>query len=103
MSRSQRLKGVNAERELVRYFRDVRGYHARRVPLSGALAHEKGDVIIEVPALDGDGVNRTTFEAKVRKDGFKQLYDWIDGHDALAIRADRKGWLIVTRVEDWEP
>lgn len=57
------------------------------MPLSGSAGGTfAGDVI--VPGL-GKG------EVKRRKGGFKQLYDWLEGRDFLAIRADYKDWLIV--------
>jgi hypothetical protein len=57
-----------------------------RVPLSGAAGGSyTGDVV-------ADGV---LFECKARKDGFKQIYQWLEGVDAVALRADRKGWLVV--------
>jgi hypothetical protein len=41
-------------------------------------------------------------ESKVKADGFKLLYRWLDDDASiLALRADRKGWLIVQRLEDW--
>lgn len=57
-----------------------------RVPLSGAAGGSyTGDV-------EGLGMR---WEVKIRKDGFKELYKWMDGKDALAVRADRKEWLVV--------
>lgn len=57
-----------------------------KVPLSGAAGGSfVGDVV-------GMGM---VWECKVRKDGFKQLYSWMDGKDALAIKADRKEWMVV--------
>lgn len=61
-----------------------------RVPLSGAAG---GSYIGDVKGL---GI---TWEVKVRKDGFKQLYGWLEKVDALAVKADRKRWLIIIPVD----
>lgn len=84
--KSPRRKGDNGERELCKLL------GGERVPLSGSQGGSfSGDVIL--PYL-GRG------EVKRRKDGFKQLYAWLEGNDFLAVRADKKGWLIVLRAED---
>lgn len=84
MSASQRRKGYERERE----FAQLIG--GSRVPLSGAAGGEyAGDV-------KGLGL---LWEVKARKDGFKQLYGWLDGKDALAVRADRRPWLVVMPLE----
>src|SRR5690606_1428297 len=83
--RSVKRKGTEAEREFAKKI----GGH--RVPLSGATQEYKGDV-------EGLGL---TWEVKRRKDGFAKLYEWLGGEniDALAIRADRKPWLVVMEVD----
>ena len=61
-----------------------------KIPLSGALGGVfRGDV-------EGLGLR---WECKVRKDGFKQLYGWLDGVDALAVKADRKSWIVCIPLE----
>lgn len=79
--RKSKQKGNRMEREFAKLI------GGERVPLSGAVGGKySGDVT-------GLGL---LWECKVRKDGFKQLYKWLDGeNDALAIKADRKEWLVV--------
>lgn len=87
MGRSERRKGTDAEREFARLI------GGRRVPLSGAAGGDfAGDVI------DSRGWR---WEIKRRRDGFRQLYAWLDGADALAIRADRRPWLVVLTLDQF--
>lgn len=86
MGRSQRDKGARAEREFAKLI------GGRRVPLSGAAGGEfAGDVI-------GLGMR---WEVKRRENGFRQLYKWLEGKDALAVRADRREWLVVMRFDQF--
>src|SRR5690625_3530045 len=84
MGKASRDKGGRGERE----FAALIG--GERVPLSGAAGGSyTGDVT-------GLGMR---WEVKRRKDGFKELYKWLDGAGALAVRADRKEWLVVMPLE----
>lgn len=84
--RKPKRKGDDAEREFARL---VGG---RRVPLSGSAGGDwAGDV-------EWPGVGRG--EIKRRKDGFKQLYKWLGNKDFLAVRADKRGWLVILRLEE---
>ncbi len=91
MGRMQRNKGNRVEREIVNYLKE-NGIPAKRVPLSGAAEGFKGDIII-------DGSLKA--EVKARKDGFKQIYDWLEGNDYLFIKANRKPVLVVMTIEDF--
>ena len=87
--RTSRQKGNRAERALVHYLQG-RGFAAERVPLSGAARGRfAGD--LSVPVL---GIDRRV-EVKVRGNGFRQLYEWLDGRDLLIVRADRLEPLVV--------
>ena len=56
------------------------------MPLSGAAGGAfRGDV----QALG------LTWQAKVEATGFRRLYKWLEGHDALGLKADRREWLVV--------
>jgi len=80
-----RRKGSSGEREVAKLL------GGSRVPLSGsARGPFSGDVL--VPNL-GRG------EVKRRKDGFRQLYSWLSGKDFVALRADRREWLVVLRLK----
>ena len=83
MGRSQREKGYRGEAAF------AHAIGGKRVPLSGAVEGYEGDVT-------GMGLS---WQVKVRGDGFKSLYEWLKGHDALGLRADRRGWLVVMPVE----
>lgn len=87
MGKSQRDKGARRERE----FADLIG--GRRTPLSGAVEGYPNDV-------EGMGLS---WEVKARKSGFKQIYDWIEDEreqpDALAMKADRKQWLVCMTLD----
>lgn len=84
MGRSQRDKGARAEREFARLI------GGEKVPLSGAVGGRfAGDVV-------GLGM---TWEVKRRANGFRELYKWLEGKDALAVRADRREWLVVIPLE----
>lgn len=84
--RASKRKGNRGEREF------CNRYGAERVPLSGAAGGSySGDVVM--PYL-GRG------EIKRRRDGFRQLYGWLGNNDFLALRADRKPWLVVMQADD---
>jgi Holliday junction resolvase len=87
--KASRQKGNRAERALVRLLQN-HGFTAERVPLSGSAGGSYvGD--LTVPLLGSD----RCVEVKVRGDGFKQLYDWLDGRDLLMVKADRRDPLVV--------
>lgn len=72
------------------------GIGAERVPLSGASGGSfAGDVSVPIMGVD------RRFEAKCRADGFRELYKWIEGHHGLFLKADRRGGLVVLRLEDF--
>ena len=87
--RASREKGNRTERAIVRLLQE-HGFAAERVPLSGAARGRfHGDV--SIPLLGAD----RRVEVKCRGNGFRQLYDWLEGHDFLIVRADRRELLVV--------
>jgi hypothetical protein len=93
MAAKSRRKGMRNEQGLSNLLKAA-GLDAERVPLSGAAHGSFGGDLV---------VNGRKIEVKVRADGsgFKSLYDWIEGNYALAVRSDRREWLITIRLEDW--
>jgi Holliday junction resolvase len=89
MGKASRDKGSRTERAIVRLLQE-RGFAAERVPLSGAARGRFGGDV-SVPVL---GVDRRV-EVKVRGNGFRELYRWLDGADFLIVRADRREMLVV--------
>lgn len=89
MGRSQKQKGSRRERE---FAKQIGG---QRIPLSGAAKHAG-----EAHTGDVEGIG-LRWEVKARKDGFKTLYKWLseEAVDGLALKADRKGWLVVLPLE----
>src|SRR5262245_216836 len=87
--RASRQKGNRSERATVRLLQE-RGFAAERVPLSGAARGRFGGDV-SVPVL---GIDRRV-EVKCRKNGFRELYKWLDGADLLIVRADRRELLVI--------
>lgn len=86
--KSPKRKGAAGEREFCR----LTG--AKKIPLSGAAGKYN-------PDFSGDviwpGVGKG--EIKRRKNGFNQIYRFLGENDFLAIRQDKKEWLVIMRLE----
>lgn len=83
--RRSRDKGARVERSIVAALQAA-GLAAVRVPLSGAVGGRfSGDVIMPLAGRD------LCLEVKARADGFRNLYDWLEGPDVLIVKADRRG------------
>ncbi len=92
-----KAKGSRGEREVVAMLQ-AEGIGAEKQPLSGALGGKwKSD--ISAPILGRD----ITLQCKWQADGFKTLYDLLEreGDYGLCLRANRKPWLIVLRLDDF--
>jgi Holliday junction resolvase len=89
MSKRSRDKGLRSERSIVHLLQRY-GFAAERIPLSGSAGGKfAGD--ISTPLL---GIDRRV-EVKVRANGFREIYRWLEGNDFLVIHADRKPPLVV--------
>jgi hypothetical protein len=87
--RASRDKGNRLERTIVKLLQD-HGLGAERVPLSGSAGGSySGDLTVTILGRD------LVVEAKSRAKGFSQIYSWLQGRDALVIRADRRDALVV--------
>jgi len=91
--RRSRDKGNRAERALVRLLQD-QDFAAERIPLSGAAGGSFASDLT-VPVL---GVDRV-IEVKVRANGFRELYRWLEGRDVLIVKADRREPLAVVPLD----
>ena len=91
-----RRKGYRGENELEHLLKKY-GIDAKRVPLSGASEFQKGDLIIRL-CIDG-GEALLTAEVKRRRNGFKQLYGWLEDRNLVFMRADRKDWIVAMDIE----
>jgi hypothetical protein len=83
--RASRRKGANAERALVRFLQD-KGFAAEKSSRTGYTGHD-----LTVPLL---GFDRRV-EVKVRANGFRELYRWLNAADLLIVRSDRREPLVV--------
>jgi len=92
--KASRDKGNRTERNLVNWLNE-NGIPAERVPLSGACRGSFGGDIL----LKDTGHK---IEVKCRANGFKTLYDWLDGNDFLIVKADRKPSLVVMDMEKFK-
>jgi Holliday junction resolvase len=91
MGKKSKRKGYRIEHEIEGIL-TREGVNAKRIPLSGS-SWLKGDIFIEL--LNKGYVG----EVKARKEGFKEIYKWLDGKDFLFLRADRKDFLIVMNIK----
>ena len=85
--KASRDKGLGGEREFCKL------YGGERMPLSGAQGGSFTGDVVNVPYI-GRG------EIKRRARGFKTLYGWLADNDFLAMRADRKPWLVCLKMDD---
>ena len=95
MGKFSRDKGYRVENNLRKQALLHEDIECIRVPLSGG-GSIKGDLIVNKV-----GEEKWFVEAKCRANGFKSIYDWFEGNDALIIKADNKKALIVLDFDDW--
>lgn len=95
--KKSKRKGYTGEREIVQLLNKY-GIKAERVPLSGALKGKlSGDIDCTIKG------ESKKIESKRRKDGFKELYKFIeqDDCDYIFMRADRKDWIVAMTFGEW--
>lgn len=89
MSKASRDKGARLERAVVNLLK-AHGIEARRTaPMQSSEGTDTGDVEAEI------GGHKRRIECKARANGFRQIYDWLDGADILAVKADSRELLVV--------
>lgn len=93
MANKSKQKGDREERQVVNRLRAI-GVDCERTLESGARSDCSETWDIDVKGL--------RVECKLRKDGFKEIYKWIEGVDILTIRADRKPRLYVINQDLFE-
>ena len=81
--RSPREKGKRGEREFCKIF------GGERVPLSGSAGGSFSGDAINVPGFGKGEIKRRG------SDAFKFLYSALGENDFLAVRADKKKWLVI--------
>lgn len=101
MGAASRRKGTRIERELVEMHHAV-GVHAERYPLSGSAPGVHGGIDLDVYAFGRDEAPLVC-EVKARGsgEGFKTLERWLSDADALFLRRDRQGPLVVLPWRVW--
>jgi|TARA_B110000091_G_C13371253_1_gene292291 Holliday junction resolvase len=93
--RASSSKGYRGEKQVQAQIA-AHGHACRRVPLSGAAQGWPGDLVIDLPDAQG-----LIVECKVRADGFRQLYQWLEGADVLTVKADRRPALAVLDLDTY--
>lgn len=91
MGRSEKRKGTEGERELVRIL-NKSGVNCMRIPLSGSIWSWKGDI---------DFFNGIKGEVKRRRRINKLFYEMLEEATYGFIRGDNKPWLVVMGLEDF--
>ena len=93
LGKFSRDKGYRVENNVVNKAKD-HGLDAYRVPLSGG-ATIKGDVVVS------NDTDSWTMEVKCRANGFKSIYEFLEGNDVLVLKADRREFLAVLPLSDF--
>jgi hypothetical protein len=102
MSKSQRDKGLQAERDIVDRHKAI-DIHAERYPLSGASRFRGSSHDIDLYPFGRDAAPLVA-EVKARKNGsgFAQLEKWLGDYQVLFLRRDRADALVVLPWSTWE-
>lgn len=92
MAKLSRDKGARFERSVVASF-EARGIEAQKVPLSGATAFAKNDVLLPR--------HGKSLECKKRAKLPAYLYAWLAGADAVVMAEDRGSMLVVLTMDEY--
>lgn len=91
MGKASRDKGKRGEREVVNLLKEAGHQAQRTAPLQAHSGDDSGaDVLLD---------NKYKIEVKRRKNGFKQLYDYIEDVDFAFVRADRRKHIVAMSAE----
>ena len=101
MSKSQRDKGVRAERDIVDRHKAI-GVSAERYPLSGASRFRGSGHDVDLYPFGRDAAPFVA-EVKARKNGsgFTQLEKWLGEYQVLFLRRDRADPLVLLPWNTW--
>jgi hypothetical protein len=101
MNKSQRDKGLRAEREIVDLHKGI-NVHAERYPMSGASRFRGSGHDIDLYPFGREAAPLVA-EVKARKDGegFIQLEKWLTEFDALFLRGNHTTPLVVLPWRTW--
>jgi Holliday junction resolvase len=90
--RRLRRKGARTERSIVNALQAY-GPVGVRVPLSGAVGGRfAGDIVLPLMGCD------LCIKVKVRADGYRELFRWLNERRLLIVKADRQEPLVVVRL-----
>ena len=90
MGKKSRDKGARLEREVVALLKNSGRKARRTAPLQTYEPNNE-------PDIDSDGLR---IEVKGRRNGFIQIYEWLEGNDWLVLKANGKPFLVVKKLED---
>src|SRR6516164_7523691 len=101
MSKSQRDKGIRAEREIVDRHKTI-NVHAERIPLSGASRYRGAGHDVDIYPFGRDAAPFVA-EVKARGNGsgFAQLEKWLGDYQVLFLRRDRADPLVLLPWDTW--
>ena len=71
----------------------------KRVPGSGAYPGYEGDVTATLTTSDGTS-QHLLLQVKRQECIGDRYYNWLEGHDLLFMRKNRRPWLVVAKVRD---
>jgi len=101
MSRSQRDKGVRAEREIVDRHKAI-NVHAERYPLSGGSRFRGSGHDVDLYPFGRDAAPLAAeIKARGNGSGFTLLEKWLGEYQVLFLRRDRADPLVVLPWNTW--